>query len=32
MWNGRAGTYSPTAGVMWNAGQIVDYLKTTMPL
>lgn len=29
MWNGRAGTYSPTAGVTWNAGQIVDYLVTT---
>lgn len=32
MWNGRAGSYSPTAGVTWNAGQIVTYLLTTMPL
>lgn len=32
MWNGRAGSYSPTAGVTWNAAQIVAYLVTTMPL
>lgn len=32
MWNGRAGSYSPTAGVTWNADQIVAYLLTTMPL
>lgn len=32
MWNGRTGSYSPTAGVTWGAGQIVTYLKTTMPL
>lgn len=32
MWNGRAGSYSPTAGVTWNAAQIVAYLLTTMPL
>lgn len=30
MWNGRTGSYEPTAGVTWGAGQIVDYLKTTM--
>lgn len=32
MWNGRAGSYSPTAGVTWTADKIVTYLKTTMPL
>lgn len=30
MWNGRTGSYEPTAGVTWGAGQIVNYLKTTM--
>lgn len=30
MWNGRTGSYEPTAGVKWATGQIVDYLKTTM--
>lgn len=29
MWNGRAGSYSPTAGVTWGAAQIVTYLVTT---
>lgn len=32
MWAGRFGTYTPTPGVTWGAQQIVDYLKTTMPL
>jgi hypothetical protein len=30
MWNGRFGTYEPTAGVRWNGEQIVAYLQTTM--
>lgn len=30
MWNGRAGSYSPTAGVTWGADQIVTYLTGTM--
>lgn len=29
MWNGRDGTYSPTAGVMWGRNQIRAYLATT---
>lgn len=32
MWNGRSGTYTPTANVQWGAEDIVTYLKTTMPL
>lgn len=32
MWAGRLGTYTPTAGVTWDGGQIVAYLQTTMPL
>jgi hypothetical protein len=26
------GVYSPTAGVTWNASDLVDWLKTTMPV
>jgi hypothetical protein len=26
------GSYSPVAGVVWTPSQIVDYLKSTMPL
>lgn len=34
MWNeyNAKGYYEPTAGVKWSAEQIVNYLKTTMPL
>lgn len=32
MWNGRGGTYSPTAGVTWGGEAIVTYLQTTMPV
>ena len=33
IWNSYVGTghYSPTAGVQWDDGQIVTWLKTTMP-
>ena len=34
MWNEwvSKGYFEPTANVQWNSAQIVDYLKTTMPV
>jgi hypothetical protein len=30
MWDGRAGSYSPVAGVTWTDAEIIAYLQTTM--